>query len=210
MSFYRPDLYIVVADPHRPGHELSYYPGETNARMADVVVINKVGTARAEDVETVEANIRAINPTARIIRAQSPVTVEDPSAVKGKRVLVVEDGPTLTHGEMTYGAGHVAARNHGAGTIIDPRPFAVGSIKMTFEKYGHVREVLPAMGYGDKQMSELEATINAADCDLVLIGTPIDLGSLLKINKPSMRVRYELDEGATAALRTEIERVLAV
>ncbi|MGB2987278.1 MAG: cyclic 2,3-diphosphoglycerate synthase [Phycisphaerae bacterium] len=208
-SFYRPNLYIVVADPHRPGHELLYYPGETNARMADVVVINKVETARAEDVETVEANIRRINPGAKIIRAKSPVTVEDPSAVKGKRVLVVEDGPTLTHGEMTYGAAHVAARNHGADTIIDPRPYAVGSIKDTFEKYTHVTEVLPAMGYGGKQMSELEATINAADCDLVLIGTPIDLGRLLKINKPSMRVHYELGDEATAALRTEIERVLA-
>ena len=208
-SFYKPDLYIVVADPHRPGHELSYFPGETNVRMADVVVINKVGTAKSQDVETVEANIRRVNPTARIIRAASPVTVDDPTAVKGKRVLVVEDGPTLTHGEMTFGAGHVAARMHGAATIIDPRPCAVGSIKDTFEKYTHVTEVLPAMGYGDKQMSELEATINATECDLVLIGTPIDLGRLLKINKPSMRVRYELDEAAVAALRPEVEKVLA-
>ena len=208
-SFYKPDLYIVVADPHRPGHELSYFPGETNGRMADVVVINKVGTAKSQDVETVEANIRRVNPTARIIRAASPVTVDDPTAVKGKRVLVVEDGPTLTHGEMTFGAGHVAARMHGAATIIDPRPCAVGSIKDTFEKYTHVTEVLPAMGYGDKQMSELEATINATECDLVLIGTPIDLGRLLKINKPSMRVRYELDEAAVAALRPEVEKVLA-
>lgn len=209
MAFFKPDLYIVVADPHRPGHELRYYPGETNSRMADVVVINKVGTARPEDVDTVEANIRSVNPTARIIRAKSPVTVDDPSSVVGKRVLVVEDGPTVTHGEMAYGAGHVAAREYGAAAIIDPRPFAVGSIKAVFEKYTHVREVLPAMGYGGVQMSELEATINAADCDLVLIGTPIDLGRLVNINKPSMRVRYELGEKATAQLRIEIERILA-
>ncbi|MGD2108566.1 MAG: cyclic 2,3-diphosphoglycerate synthase [Phycisphaerae bacterium] len=208
-AFYKPNLYIVVADPHRPGHELSYYPGETNARLADVVVINKVGTAKPEDVATVEANIKRLNPKARLIRANSPVTVDDPAGVKGKRVLVIEDGPTLTHGEMTYGAGHVAARQHGASAIIDPRPYAVGSIKTTFEKYTHVREVLPAMGYGDKQMAELEQTINAADCDLVLVGTPIDLGSLLNINKPSQRVRYELADDATAALRKEVEAVLA-
>jgi len=208
-SFYKPNLYIVVADPHRPGHELAYYPGETNVRLADVVVINKVGTAKPEDVETVERNIKQVNPDARIIRANSPVTVDDPAAIKGKRVLVVEDGPTLTHGEMTYGAGHVAARESGAAAIIDPRPFAVGSIKATFEKYTHVTEVLPAMGYGDKQVAELEATINAADCDLVLVGTPIDLGSLLKIDKPSQRVRYELGEAATAALRKEVEAVIA-
>ena len=209
MAFFKPDLYVVVADPHRPGHELRYYPGETNTRLADVVVINKVATARPEDVDTVEANVRRINPTARIIRASSPVTIEDPSAVKGKRVLVVEDGPTLTHGEMKYGAGHVAAREHGAAEIIDPRPYAVGSIKATFEKYTHVTEVLPAMGYGDKQMSEMEATINAAECDVVLIGTPIDLGRLLKINKPSVRVTYELDDAATDALAGEVQRVLA-
>ena len=209
ISFYKPDLYIVVADPHRPGHELRYYPGETNARLADVVVINKVATARPEDVDTVEENIRRVNRNARIIRARSPVTVEDPAAVKGKRVLVVEDGPTVTHGEMSFGAGHVAARKHGAAAIVDPRPYAVGSIQGTFEKYPHVTEVLPAMGYGDKQMAELEATINAAECDLVLIGTPIDLGQLLTINKPTMRVRYELDDAAVDALRTEVERVLS-
>ena len=209
ISFYRPDLYIVVADPHRPGHELRYYPGETNARLADVVVINKVATAKSEDVDTVEENIRRVNPNARIIRAKSPVTVEDPSAVKGKRVLVVEDGPTVTHGEMSFGAGHVAARKHGAAAIVDPRPYAVGSIEGTFKKYPHVSEVLPAMGYGDKQMAELEATINAADCDLVLIGTPIDLGGLMKINKPTMRVRYELDDAAVNALRFEVEQVLS-
>lgn len=208
LSFYKPNLYVVVADPHRPGHEVGYYPGETNTRMADVVVINKVGTAKPEDVQTVERNVRRVNPKARILLAKSPVTVDDPSAIKGKRVLVVEDGPTLTHGEMTYGAGHIAARHHGAAEIVDPRPFAVGSIRTTFEKYPHVTEVLPAMGYGSKQMSELEQTINAAACDLVLIGTPIDLGSLLEINKPSQRVRYELGDEVTEALRREVAAVV--
>ena len=209
IPFYRPKLLIVVADPHRPGHEIRYFPGETNARMADVLVINKVGTARPEDVETVETNLRAINPQARIIRAHSPVSVEDPEAVRGKRVLVVEDGPTLTHGDMKYGAAHVAARENGAAKIVDPRPYAVNSIKQTFEDYPHIEDILPAMGYGEQQMADLEQTINAADCDLVLIGTPIDLSRLLKINKPTMRVRYELAEDARDALRVEIERALA-
>ncbi len=208
LPFYAPNLHIVVADPLRPGHELTYYPGETNARMADVVVINKVGSADPADVETVERNIKSVNKKARIIRAHSPVTVERPDEVRGKRVLVVEDGPTVTHGDMTIGAGHVAARLHGAATIVDPRPTAVGSIKKTFEKYGHVKEVLPAMGYGKKQMRELEQTINAADCDMVLVGTPIDLGSLLKLNKPHMRVTYELAAEATKALKTEVQKAL--
>jgi len=173
-----------------------------------VVVINKVGTAEPRDVATVETNIRNVNPEARIIRANSPVTVEDPAAVRGKRVLVVEDGPTLTHGEMAYGAGHVAAREFGAGQIVDPRPHAVGSIKQTLEKYDHITEILPAMGYGQQQIADLEQSINATDCDLVLIGTPIDLAQLLKIDKPTMRVRYELDEAARDALRTEVERIL--
>ena len=207
MSFYRPNLYIVVADPHRAGHEVRYYPGETNARMADVVLINKTGTAAPEDTKTVEQNIKRINPNAKIIRAKSPVTVENAASIKGKRVLVVEDGPTLTHGDMKFGAGHIAAKQHGAAAIVDPRPYAVGSIKKTFEKYTHVTEVLPAMGYGKKQMKELESTINAAECDLVLIGTPIDLGRLLKINKPALRVTYELDQASVAALKAEIERV---
>jgi len=157
----------------------------------------------------VETNIRRINPRAKIIRANSPVTVENPAAIKGKRVLVVEDGPTVTHGEMPIGAAYVAAREHGAAKIIDPRPYAVGSIKATFAKYPHITQVLPAMGYGSKQTSELQATINAADCDLVLIGTPIDLGRLLKINKPAMRVSYGMEDSATAELRTKIERVLS-
>jgi len=208
LPFIKPDLFIVVADPLRPGHELSYFPGETNARMADVFVINKVNTASPEDVDVVEGNLRRINPDARFIRAASPVTVDDADAVAGKRVLVVEDGPTLTHGGMEFGAGHVAARQGGAAAIVDPRPHAVGSIKATYEKYGHVKEVLPAMGYGDKQRAELEATINAADCDLVLIGTPIDLGRLLELNKPATRVRYELDEAGTQALSAEVEALL--
>lgn len=208
LPFYEPDLHIVVADPLRPGHELTYYPGETNARMADVVVINKVSAARPEDVDTVERNIKAVNRKARIIRADSPVTVDRPAEVRGKRVLVVEDGPTVTHGDMPIGAGHVAARANGAAAIVDPRLTAAGTIKKTFEKYPHVREVLPAMGYGKKQMRELEKTINEADCDLVLVGTPIDLGSLLKINKPHMRVTYELAADAASALKREVKRAL--
>ena len=208
LPFYKPDLFFVVVDPHRPGHELGYYPGETNLRMADVVVINKVGSARPEDVQAVERNIKLVNPAARIIKADSPVTVDNAGSIRGKRVLAVEDGPTLTHGGMKYGAAHVAAHTHGAAEIVDPRPFAVGSIRTTYEKYTHVTEVLPAMGYGEQQMSELEATINAADCDLVLIGTPIDLGRLLELNKPALRVRYELDAESTEALRAEIQRVL--
>ena len=208
VSFYEPDLLIVVADPHRPGHELRYYPGETNARMAEVVVINKVGTAKPDDVNIVENNIRRINPGATIIRAKSPVALDDPDAVRGKRVLVVEDGPTLTHGGMRYGAGHVAAREFGAAEIVDPRPYAVGSIRGTYEKYGHMTEILPAMGYGEKQMKELEETINAVDCDVVLIGTPIDLGRLLTINKPAVRVRYELDAAGKEALRPFVEKAV--
>ncbi len=208
LPFYKPDLHIVVADPLRPGHELTYYPGETNARMADVVVINKVNSARPEDVDTVERNIKSVNPKVKIIRANSPVTVDRPAEVRGKRVLVVEDGPTVTHGDMKIGAGHVAALANGAATIVDPRITAVGTIKKTFEKYPHVKEVLPAMGYGRKQMRELEQTINAADCDLVLVGTPIDLGSLLKLNKPHMRVTYELAPEAITALKREVKRVL--
>jgi len=176
--------------------------------MADIVVINKTGTAEPSDVQTVEDNVRRVNPRAKVIRAESPVSVDDPDAVRGKRVLLVEDGPTLTHGEMTYGAAHVAARRFGAASMVDPRPYAVGSIKDTFGKYSHLTEVLPAMGYGDRQVSELQQTINAVDCDLVLIGTPIDLQRLLEIDKPAMRVRYELDEKAKEQLRSEVERVV--
>jgi predicted GTPase len=194
LPFYVSDFSIVVADPHRPGHEISYYPGEAVARSADVFVINKVDTADPEGVITVRDNLQAINPEAIIIEGASPLFVDDPKAIRGKRVLVVEDGPTLTHGEMAYGAGWVAARKFGAAEIVDPRPFSVGSIKATFKKYPTTGDVLPAMGYGEIQMKELEATINNADVDLVIIGTPIDLGRILKINKPSQRVRYELQE----------------
>jgi predicted GTPase len=194
LPFYETDLHIVVADPHRPGHELTYHPGEANARAADVVVINKIDTAAPEDVIAVRQNIHSLNPNAVVIEAASPLFVDDPQAIRGKRVLVIEDGPTLTHGDMAYGAGWVAARRFGAAEIVDPRPFAVGSIRQTFKKYPSTGAVLPAMGYGEEMMSELEQTINNADVDLVVIGTPIDLASLLKIDKPSQRVRYELQE----------------
>lgn len=190
--FFKPDLHITVADPHRPGHESAYYPGETNFRMADVIVINKVNTARAEDIAVVEANARAHNPKAKLIRADSAITCVGGEQIRGKRVLVVEDGPTLTHGEMTIGAAHVAARQFGAAAIVDPRPYAAGSIREVFAKYRHLTDILPAMGYGREQISDLEATINAAPCDVVLIGTPIDLTRLVKLNKPALRVAYEL------------------
>lgn len=204
IPFYRPDLHIVIVDPHRPGHEISYYPGETNLRMADVVIINKIDTADYEFVEEVRENTMAVNPTAIIVDAASPVRVENMEAIRGKRVLVVEDGPTVTHGDMPYGAGYIAARKAGA-TIIDPRPFAVGSIEDTFEKYQHLEDVLPAMGYGKKQMQELEKTINKADVDAIVIGTPIDLGRLIRINKPSTRIRYDLQEIG----RPNLEEILA-
>jgi predicted GTPase len=192
--FYKSDLQIVVADPHRPGHEMSYHPGETNVRAADVFVINKVDTADPESVIKVRQNLRMLNPNAIVIEAASPLFVDDPAAIRGKRVLVIEDGPTLTHGEMAYGAGFVAARRFGASEIVDPRPFAVKSIKATYEKYPNTGPILPAMGYGEAQTHDLEATINQADVDLVIIGTPIDLNRIIKINKPAQRVRYELQE----------------
>ena len=193
LPFFRPNVHIVVADPHRPGHETTYHPGEANLRMADVIVINKVDTADPANVDRVEATARELNPTAVIIRAQSPVTVDDPDAVEGKRVLVIEDGPTLSHGEMTYGAGVVAAKAHGAAEIIDPRPYVTGSLKGVYEKYP-VGPVLPAMGYSDEQIDELERTIDAAPVDVVLIATPVDLAKVADIRKPSVRVRYELAE----------------
>jgi predicted GTPase len=192
--FYKSDFQIVVADPHRPGHESSYYPGETNVRMADVFVINKVDTADPDNVIAVRENLRRLNPTAVQIEGASPLFIEDPEAIRGKRVLVIEDGPTLTHGEMAYGAGFVAARRFGAAAIVDPRPFAVGSIAATYQKYPKTGPILPAMGYGEAQMRDLEATINGSDVDMVIVGTPIDLKRLIKIDKPSQRVRYELQE----------------
>jgi predicted GTPase len=192
-SFYKPDLLIVITDPHRPGHEISYYPGETNLMMADVVIINKIDTADYEDVELVRENIMEDNPTAIIIDAASPLIIEDIESIRGKRVIVVEDGPTVTHGGMPYGAGYIAARKAGA-IIVDPRPYAVGSILETFEKYYHLEDVLPAMGYGKKQMRELEETINKADVDAIVIGTPIDLAKIIDIKKHNVRVKYDLQE----------------
>lgn len=192
--FYKPDLQIVMVDPHRPGHELTYYPGETNARMADVIIINKVDSAKPDHVEQTIRNVKKLNPKAKIIKAASPITVENPELVRNKRVLVVEDGPTLTHGGMSYGAGIVAARKYAAKEIIDPRPYAVGSIKKVFEQYTQIGSLLPAMGYNPEQINELRQTIEAADCDTVIIGTPIDLRKLLKINKPTVRIKYELQE----------------
>jgi len=194
LPFYQPDLHIVVADPHRPGHELSYHPGEANLRMADVVVINKVDTADLDGVAAVRASIRLVNPDALVVEAASPIFVDDPAAIRGKDVLVVEDGPTLTHGEMAYGAGVVAARRFGAAHIVDPRPWAVGSIAETFAKYPATGPLLPAMGYGGQQQADLQATINATPCDLVIIATPIDLSRVVQIDRPAQRVRYELQE----------------
>jgi len=194
LPFYKWDLHIVVADPLRAGDELLYYPGETNLRLADVVIINKMDSATPENIEKVRQNVKAMNPDAIIVEAASPISVVDPEPIHGKKVLVVEDGPTLTHGGMTYGAATIAANRFNAAEIIEPEPFAVGSIKKTFKKFPHLKKVLPAMGYGDKQVAELQETINAANCDLVLSGTPIDLRRVLKVNKPVVRVRYELDE----------------
>jgi len=206
--FFKPSLHIVVADPHRPGHELAYHPGETNLRMADVILLNKCDTADARDIERVERNARQANPRAVIIRAASPIRASESDSIRGKRVLLVEDGPTLTHGEMAYGAAHVAARKFGAARVIDPRPYAQGSIVGVFQKYQHLTEILPAMGYGAVQMKELESTINAADCDLVLIGTPIDLGSLLKLNKPFVRIYYDLAEQPEGALKEHVRKAV--
>jgi len=185
---------------------MHYYPGETNVRLADVFVINKVDTANPEDVITVRDNLYALNPKALVIEGASPLFVDDPEAIRGKRVLVVEDGPTLTHGEMAYGAGFVAARRFGAGEIVDPRPFAVRSIKATYEKYPNTGTILPAMGYGDAMMRDLEETINNADVDLVLSGTPIDLTRVIKVNKPMQRVRYELQEIGEPTLKSILEK----
>ena len=194
LPFYNTDLHIVVVDPHRAGHETAYHPGEANLRKADIALINKVDSADPTDVEKVKATIAAVNPQAKIIMANSPITVDDPETVAGKKVLVIEDGPTLTHGEMAYGAGVIAAEKLGAAELIDPRPFAVGSIKDTFAKYNHLSRLLPAMGYGQTQIEELERTINDSPAELVLIGTPIDLRRIMKLDKPALRVRYDLEE----------------
>ena len=193
-SFYVPDLSIVVADPHRAGHERTYHPGETNVRSADVFVINKVDTAQPENVIKVRESLQMLNPDAIVIEAASPLFVDQPELIRGKRVLVIEDGPTLTHGEMAYGAGWVAARRYGAGEIVDPRPFAVGAIIGTYRKYPNTGPILPAMGYGDEMIHDLESTINNAPVDLVISATPIDLTRIIRVNKPMQRVRYELQE----------------
>ncbi len=198
--FYKSDLEIVVADPHRPGHELKYHPGETNFRRAKVIVINKIDTASLENINIVRNHIREINPDAIVIDAASPLFVENGDMIRGKKVLVVEDGPTLTHGEMKYGAGVMAAYKYGASELVDPKPYAVGSIVDTFNKYTHIENLLPAMGYGEKQIKELEQTINNSHAELVIVATPIDLGRLINIKIPSVRVRYELEEIGTPTL----------
>ncbi len=203
-SFYKPDLLITIADPHRAGHELSYYPGELNFRSADVIIINKVNTANRGDIETVRKNIELVNPKAIVIEGISSVFVEDKLKIKDKRVLVIEDGPTVTHGGMPYGAGTVAARDSGVKELIDPRPFAIGSIKETFEKYTHLKNVLPAMGYGKKQIKELEQTINNSNVDIVLVGTPIDLTRVIKPDKTMIRVKYSVGKDTY----DEIEKII--
>jgi predicted GTPase len=205
-SFYVSDLLIVVVDPHRAGHELLYYPGETNARLADVFVINKVDTANLEDVITVRNNLNKLNPTAAIIEGAIPMFVDNPEVIRGKRVLVVEDGPTHTHGDMPFGEGYITARRFGASEIVDPRPYAVGSIRETYEKHPAIGKILPAMGYGDKMIRDLEETINAADAELVISGTPIDLNRVVKINKPILRVHYELQEIGEPTLESILKK----
>jgi predicted GTPase len=210
LPFFRPDLHVVLVDSHRPGHELGFYPGEANLRMAHVAMISKIGNAKPEWIDEVTENIRAVNPGARQIRADSVVHVPDATAIRGKRVLVVEDGPTLTHGGMTYGAAHVAARRFGAAAIVDPRPYAVGSIRETFSTYGHLSDVLPAMGYGERQVRDLKATIEAVPCDLVLVGTPLDLARLIQVDRPMIRVSYSLDPAAARDLDRILEEFISI
>lgn len=208
LPFYKPDLHIVVVDPHRPGDELFYYPGEANLRMADAIVINKIDSADSDDILQVRENINQVNPGAMVIDAASPIFVDQFDLIKGKRVMVVEDGPTLTHGEMTFGAGVVAAEKYGASELVDPRPFTVGSITETFEKYPEIGTLLPAMGYGNGQMKDLEKTINKSDADLIIIGTPIDLRKIITINKPALRVYYELQEIGRPTLSDALQKIL--
>jgi predicted GTPase len=200
LPFYLPDVHITVADPHRPGHELTYYPGRINLAMAHVIVINKMDTATPEGIEKVRASIRSLNPKAIVVEAASPLSIDDPGRIRGKRVLVVEDGPTLTHGEMTYGSGTVAAQQNGAAEIVNPRPFVTGKIKETFDKYPRIGALLPAVGYGDEQVHDLEETIRRVPCDLVIVATPVDLTRIIRIDKPMLRVRYSLKEIGTPSL----------
>jgi predicted GTPase len=208
LPFYRPDLEIVVVDPHRAGHELMYHPGEANLLRAQVVVINKMKSAPQQGIAIIEKNLRLRNPRAVVIRADSPLTIENPELIRHKSVLVIEDGPTLTHGEMPYGAGVVAATNNGARMLVDPRPYAVGTIAETFRKYPGIGKLLPAMGYSRRQMRDLEKTLNAVKCDLVIIATPIDLSRLVKINRPHIRVGYELKELGKPTLEQVLSRFL--
>jgi predicted GTPase len=208
MPFFKPDLHITVVDPHRPGDELFYYPGEANLRMANVVVINKIDTADSDGIREVRESVYTVNPQAVIVEAASPIFVENYQTIQGKRVLAVEDGPTLTHGEMTYGAAVVAAEKFGAAELVDPRPFTVDTITETFKKYPEIGVLLPAMGYGEDQIKDLEDTINKTDCDLVIIGTPIDLRKLIKINKPAVRVTYDLQEIGKPDLADQLKRFI--
>ncbi len=208
VSFYKSDLHIVVADPHRVGHESRYHPGETNVRMADVVVINKMNTAEPQNIEKLKENIKKMNSGAKIVEANSPLKVEEPEEIRGKKVLVIEDGPTLTHGEMKYGAAFLAAEQNGVESVIDPRPFAAGTIKETYAKYPHLEKILPAMGYSDQQLKDLEETINKSDADLVLSGTPIDLTKLINPNKKVVRVRYDLEEIGELSLEKVLNGVM--
>ena len=208
LPFYKPDLHIVVADPHRAGHEVAYHPGEANLRMANVVVINKVDTADPQNVKQVKENVKMVNPKAMILDAASPITADQPELIKGKRALVIEDGPTLTHGNMPYGAGTIIAQRLGAKEIVDPKPYAVGSIKETYKKYAHLGNILPAIGYGEKQIAELKETIDRTPCDVVVIGTPIDLRRVMTINKPTVRVNYELQVLGPVSLEEVLEEFL--
>jgi len=208
LPFYKPNLHIVVADPHRAGHEVAYHPGEANLRMANVVIINKVDTADPQNVKRVKENVKMVNPKAIILDAASPITADEPELIKGKRALVIEDGPTLTHGNMPYGAGTIIVQRLGAKEIVDPKPYAVGSIKETYKKYVHLGTILPAIGYGEKQIAELKETIDRTPCDVVVIGTPIDLRRVMTINKPTVRVNYELQVLGPFSLEQVLEEFL--
>lgn len=207
--FYKTDLMVTIVDPHRPGHELAYYPGEVNLRIADVILINKIDSADPDSIDIVRKNIAMVNPDAIVIEGSSPISVDDPDIIKGKRVLVVEDGPTLTHGEMKFGAGVVAAKKFGAKSIIDPRPYVIGKLSETFKKYPGIGALLPAMGYGEQQLKDLEASINNTDCDSVIIGTPIDLSRIIKINKPYTRVYYELKENGKPDFKDILDKFIS-
>ena len=209
LSFYRSDLHIVVVDPHRPDHEITYHPGETNLRLADVVIINKIETADQDKIERVRKNIRTHAPSAIVIEAASPIVVNEFETIRGKDVLVIEDGPTLTHGGMPYGAGSIAAKKYGAKNMVNPRPYAIGSIKSIYDNYPHLGSILPAMGYGESQVHELEETINNTPCDIILVGTPIDITRVVKIKKPTLRVRYELQEIGHPTLEDVLKSLIA-